>query len=264
MQVADVFARLGTRPQGLTSQEGARRLEEHGPNVLARDRPPGLARLIQHALLNPLVILFGVLAAVSFATGDARAGVMMLLMIFLSVGLTLIQESRASGAAAKLRAMISVAATVLRDEAPREIPIAQLVPGDVVHLTAGDMIPGDVRIVEAKDLFVSQGSLTGESLPVEKHAALPQQPKDEAKDQPKDETKDEAKPKNVQGPTELTNIAFLGTSVESGSASAVVVATGNDTYLGGVAASLSEQPSATAFDRGISRFTWLMLRFMFW
>ena len=194
-------------------------------------------------MLNPLVILLAVLATISFGTGDARAGVMMLLMIALGVGLTLIQEAKAGTAAAKLKAMISVAATVLRDGTSREIPIAQLVPGDVVHLAAGDMIPGDVRIVEAKDLFVSQGSLTGEGFPVEKHAVLTKPTKDAA-------------------PIDLDSVAFLGTSVESGSAVALVVATGNDTYLGGMAESLTEQPPQTAFERGISRLTWMMLRFI--
>ena len=117
---------------------------------------------------NPLVILLAVLATVSFATGDARAATMMLLMIVLSVGLKLIQEAKASSAAAKLKAMISVKATVLRDGTAQEIAVSHLVPGDVVQLAAGDMIPGDVRVVQAKDLFVIQGSLTGESFPVEK------------------------------------------------------------------------------------------------
>ncbi len=133
-------------------------------------------------------------------------------------------------------------ATALRDGASREVPVADLVPGDVVQLAAGDMIPGDVRFVQTKDLFVVQGALTGESFPVEKfvveqHAAR-------------------------TAPLELTSMAFLGTSVGSGAASAVVVATGKDTYLGGMAESLQEPPAKTAFDRGISTFTWLMIRFM--
>src|SRR5262249_49296694 len=120
--------------------------------------------------------------------------------------------------------------------------VAELVPGDVVKLAAGDMVPGDVRVVAAKDLFVTQGSLTGESFPVEKFAA--------------DAGAAE------RAPLELADVAFLGTSVESGSASAVVVATGGDTYLGRMAASITERPPPTAFDRGVSRFTWLMVRFM--
>jgi Mg2+-importing ATPase len=243
LDVAAVFARLATRAEGLTTGEAASRLAEHGANVLARDERPSLPRLLWRAAVNPLVILLAALATVSFATGDQRSGTVMTLMIVLGVGLKLVQEARAGSAAAALRAMITVHATVMRDGKSCELPVAQLVPGDVIELAAGDMIPGDVRIVHAKDLFVIQGSLTGESFPVEKHAVEPAT----------------AAPPS---PLEHTTIAFLGTSVESGSASAVVVATGRATYLGGMAAALSRQHAPTAFDRDIAAFTWLLLRFM--
>ncbi len=242
LDVAGVYAHLKTRPEGLTFDEADSRLVEYGQNILASERRPGLLILVWRAVRNPLVILLAVLAAVSFASGDARAATMMLLMIVLSVGLRLIQEAKASSAAAKLKAMISVKATVLRGGAAQEIAVSHLVPGDVVHLTAGDMIPGDVRVVQAKDLFVIQGSLTGESFPVEKFVV--------------------EKKSDTSSPLELTTIAFLGTSVSSGAATAVVVATGKDTYLGKMAESLQEQEEPTAFDRGISRFTILMLGFM--
>ena len=242
LDVAGAFALLKTRREGLTAEEAAARLAEHGPNVLAKDQRPSILNLVWHAFLNPLVLLLTVLAAVSFATKDPRAGTMMVAMIVLSVGLRLIQEAKGSRAAARLKAMISVKATVHRDGAVSEINVAELVPGDVVKLGAGDMIPGDVRVVEAKDLFVIQGSLTGESLPVEK--------------QPLEKSP-------VPAPSlELQSVAFLGTSVESGSALALVVATGKDTYIGGMAQSLAERAPETAFDRGIARFTWLMIRFI--
>jgi Mg2+-importing ATPase len=237
-----VYARLRTRPEGLTLEEASARLAEHGPNVLAKDQRPGFGVLLWHAVLNPLVILLGVLATVSLATGDARSAIMMSTMIALSVGLKLLQEAKAGSAAAKLKAMISVNASVLRGGVAQELPVAHLVPGDVIRLAAGDMVPGDVRIVQAKDLFVTQGALTGESFPVEKFVT------------------DKGTP--ATAPLERTSIAFLGTSVESGAATAVVVATGKETYLGGMAEALEGQAVQTAFDRGISRFTWLMLRFM--
>ena len=242
LDLPGVYARLQTRPAGLTLDEVTARLAEYGPNVLAKDQRVSFAKLLWHAVINPLVILLLVLASLSFATGDPRAGIMMVCMIALSVGLRLVQEAKGDRAAAKLKAMISVTATVRRNGETSEIPIAELVPGDVVQLGAGDMVPGDVRVLEAKDLFVTQGSLTGESFPVEK-SAVERAPAESA-------------------PTELTSIAFLGTSVESGSAVAVVIATGKTTYLGGMAQSLVEPVAQTAFDRGISRFTWLMLRFM--
>ncbi|HUI63010.1 MAG TPA: cation-transporting P-type ATPase, partial [Steroidobacteraceae bacterium] len=243
MDAARVYAKLDTRPEGLTGVEARERLERCGRNVLAKDQRASVVKLLWRAVLNPLVLLLAGLATISLATADLRSAVVMLSMIALSVGLKLIQESRADSAAAKLRAMISVTATVSRDGAIQEIAVAQLVPGDVVQLTAGDMVPGDVRIVKAKDLFVSQGSLTGESFPVEKSEV----PTSDA---------------DATAPIALRNVAFLGTSVASGSASAVVLATGKNTYLGSMAESLQEPQPQTAFDRGIAQFTWLMLRFM--
>jgi len=158
------------------------------------------------------------------------------------VSLRFVQETRADNAAAKLKAMIKVTATVIRDGQPREIPLQQLVPGDVVKLSAGDMIPGDVRLLSAKDLFIIQATLTGESMPVEKT--------------------DAHDPRENVSSIEHTNICFLGTSVESGSASGVIVATGAQTYFGKMASSLAGQQIETAFDRGVRKFVWLMLSFM--
>jgi Mg2+-importing ATPase len=242
MDAAALLDRLATRASGLTAEEASGRLAEHGPNVLAKDQRPGIARLVWRAAINPLVLLLTVLACISFATGDVRAGFVMALMIVLGVGLKLVQEARADSAAAKLRAMISVTATVIRDGQPLEVPVSRVVPGDIVQLAAGDMIPADVRILAAKDLFVTQGSLTGESFPVEKFEVE----------------------KNTKSmvPVELTSIAFLGTSVESGSATGVVVATGGATYLGSMAQLVTQPQAETAFDKGIAQFTWLMLRFV--
>ncbi|MFO0722735.1 MAG: magnesium-translocating P-type ATPase [Myxococcota bacterium] len=242
LDTAAIYAALGTSAEGLSSAVAAERLTEHGPNVLAKDKRPSFLRLLWRAVLNPLVILLVVLAGISLATHDPRAALMMLMMIALSVSLRLFQEMKASSAAAKLKAMISVNATVMRDGALRELPISQLVPGDLIQLAAGDMIPGDVRLISAKDLFVQQGSLTGESFPVEKFA--------------------QEKAPGSASPLELHNVAYLGTSVMSGTAAAVVAATGKDTYLGGMAEALEEPAPPTAFDRGLSRFTLLMLGFM--
>ena len=163
-------------------------------------------------------------------------------MVVLGVSLRFIQETKADNAAAKLKAMIKVTATVVRDGQAREIPLKELVPGDIVKLSAGDMIPADVRLITAKDLFIIQATLTGESMPVEKTDARDPRA-------------------NVQ-PIEHTNLCFLGTSVESGSATAVIVATGAQTYFGKMASSLAGQQVETAFDKGVKQFTWLMIRFM--
>ena len=167
-------------------------------------------------LRNPLVILLAALSSISFATGDARAGTVMACMVVLSATLRFVQEAQADAAAAKLKAMIHVTANVLRDGRAQEMPLRDLVPGDIINLRAGDMIPGDVRVLAAKDLFVSQGTLTGESYPVEKF----HDPDSKVSNSP---------PSN--SPIDLKNICFMGTSVESGTATAVVVVTGVNTYL---------------------------------
>ena len=169
--VADALDKLQTTAKGLTQEQAEQRLEQHGPNIVAQEQRHTWQHLLGHAVVNPLVILLLLLATVSFLTGDVRAAIVMLLMVVLGVVLRFVQEARADAAAAKLKAMISVTATVLRDGQPREVPLAELVPGDVVQLAAGDMIPADVRILSCKDLFVIQASLTGESLPVEKFDA---------------------------------------------------------------------------------------------
>ena len=233
---------LKTTATGLTQTVAEERARTVGLNEVAEEKAKGWPMRLLKILRNPLVILLAALSAISYATGDARAGTVMACMVLLSVALRFVQEARADAAAAKLKAMIHVTATVLRDGEAKEMPLRDLVPGDVVKLSAGDMIPGDLRVIAAKDLFVSQGSLTGESLPVEKFQ--------------------EAQTKAVSSPTELNNVCFMGTSVESGTATAVVVTTGAKTYLGSMAKSLAQEPVPTSFDQGLTRFTWLMIRFM--
>jgi Mg2+-importing ATPase len=238
-----VYERLRSRPGGLTTEEAEARLVEHGLNTVAADDRKSLALLVWHAAVNPLVLLLAVLAVISFSTGDSRAGLVMSVMIVLGVGLRLTQERRADNTAAALKAMISVTAAVYRDGQPaQELPVTHLVPGDVIKLGAGDMVPADVRILTAKDLFVMQSSLTGESFPVEKF--------------------DTDTGSAERSAIERADLAFLGTSVESGTATGAVVATGRHTYLGSMAGSIAAQPVETAFDRGVARFTWLMLRFI--
>jgi Mg2+-importing ATPase len=233
---------LRTSLNGLTQADAEERARSTGPNEIAQERKQGWIVRVLKIIRNPLVILLSSLSAISFFTGDVRAGSVMVGMVALSVGLRFWQEARADSAAEKLKAMIHVTATVVRDGAAKEIPLRDLVPGDIIRLAAGDMIPGDVRLLSSKDVFVTQGSLTGESLPVEKFHDP--------------ETKGEA------SPTELKNTCFMGTSVESGTATAVVVATGAQTYLGSMAHSITGERALTSFDQGLNRFTWLMMKFM--
>jgi Mg2+-importing ATPase len=233
---------LHTTPEGLTQAEAEQRARTSGPNEVAQERRRGWFMRLLIILRNPLVILLAALSSISFATGDARAGTVMACMVVLSATLRFVQEARADVAAAKLKAMIHVTATVFRDGKALEMPLRDLVPGDIINLHAGDMIPGDVRVLTAKDLFVSQGTLTGESYPVEKFH--------------------DSDPKASNSPIDLKNICFMGTSVESGTATAVVVVTGVNTYLGTMAGSITEEAPPTSFDRGLSRFTWLMIQLM--
>jgi Mg2+-importing ATPase len=238
----DLLRDLRTDASGLKQSEAESRMLTTGPNEIAQERPQGWAIRLFKIVRNPLVILLTALSTISFVTGDARAGTVMAGMVALSVGLRFLQEARADAAAARLKAMIHVTATVLRDGEPREVPLRDLVPGDIIKLSAGDMIPGDVRVLASKDLFVSQGSLTGESLPVEKFHDPVTNP--------------------VASPTELNNICFMGTSVQSGSATAAVVTTGVNTYFGSMASSITGERVQTSFDQGLNRFTWLMIQFM--
>ncbi|MBU6399602.1 MAG: magnesium-translocating P-type ATPase [Verrucomicrobia bacterium] len=239
---AELLRRLGTSPTGLSEEAAADRLAQFGPNEVAIEKRHGWLRRLYVSARNPLVILLTVLAIISFATDDVFGGTLMMLMVVLGMLLRFVQETRADSAAAKLKAMISVTATVVRDGQAREIPLKQLVPGDVVKLSAGDMIPGDVRLLTAKDLFIIQATLTGESMPVEKT--------------------DVRDAREGAAAIERPNLSFLGTSVESGSATAVIVATGSQTYFGRMARTLSGQQVETAFDRGVKKFTWLMIQFM--
>ena len=241
--VEELYKAHGTSEEGLSGEEAERRLEEYGANVVVREKRSGRLKLLVSAIINPLVILLAVLATVSLLTQDVETAVIIGVMVVMGIVLRFVQEYRADTAAAKLKAMIHVTATVMRDGAAKEVPLAEIVPGDIVKLAAGDMIPADVRLLASKDLFVIQSSLTGESLPVEKFDVL----------------------QNGQArtPLESQNLCFLGTSVESGSGVALVVNTGFKTYLGQMAGLITSQTQETSFDKGVKRFTWLMLRFMF-
>jgi Mg2+-importing ATPase len=235
--------KLNYSPSGLSSSEAEQRLMRYGYNEIAREQPISpFRRLVSH-LKNPLVILLSILGLVSWLTGDFRAATVILVMVILGIVLRYFQEMRADKAAQKLKAMVSTHATVIRDERQMELPLKLLVPGDLVVLSAGDMVPADIRLLTCKDLFVNQAPLTGESLPVEK---------------------------NTNGlftvadnPFEESHSCFLGTNVVSGIATALVVNTGNNTYFGSLAHSLTGERPPTSFDKGINRFTWLMIKFIF-
>jgi P-type Mg2+ transporter len=247
--VDEALTRLESRPAGLKPEEAEERLKRYGPNVLASEKRRGFVADILSRAKDPLVIQLLVICAVSFGMGDLRAGIVVACMIFISVFLGYFQERRSGDAAEKLKLMVQASAVVLRDGKQAELPISDVVPGDVVVLAAGSIVPADMRIVEAKDFFVTQAALTGESMPVEKAsvaaaatAGTPAAANESAFD--------------------LVNACFQGSTVISGSGKGVAVNTGMRTFLGRVAADLAGAKGLTDFDRGIASFVRLMVRFM--
>jgi len=241
--------RLGSRREGLSETEAEERRLREGLNEVEQERPIGAWLHLWYCYCNPFNLLLSVLAAISWLTEDAEAAVVIGSMVVISTLLRFVQEKRSNRAAERLKAMVSNTATVFRspdDEGlPRrvEVPIRELVPGDVLWLSAGDMVPADVRLLSAKDLFVGQATLTGESLPVEKFAQL--------------------RDARQGNPLERDNLCFMGTNVISGSAQAVVVGTGTRTYFGSLAERvIAAAPATTAFQTGVNKISWLLIRFM--
>ena len=237
-----IFEKLGTSIKGLSVDEVERRLEEYGYNEVAQRKKHSILFEIISKFSNPLVIVLIIIAGFSMFFGEKISAALVILMAIGSVTLSFFQEHRAGKEAEKLSEMVRPTATVYRNNKPKEIPIREIVPGDIVYLSAGDMVPADLRIISCKDLFLNQSSLTGESFPVEK-TALPVQVKS-------------------NNPSDLTNIAFMGSSVVSGTGLGVVIKTGLSTQFGEVSRKLSSIGSETSFDKGVRSFTWLMIRFM--
>ncbi len=238
----ELMQQLGTSPNGLTADQAAALLDSVGPNTVAANAGQSMLMDLLHRCRNPLVIQLLVIAGVSYLMDDLRSTIVVGGMVFLSVFLSYIQEARSTRAVEKLQKLVKTTVTVLRDGKEIDVPLEDIVPGDIVILAAGSLIPADLRILSAKDFFVTQSALTGESMPVEKNA-------------------DTAQPAGRTS-FEYTNACLMGTNVLSGSARAVVLATGGRTYFGSLAAKLGGKRELTSFDQGIKSFTWLMIRFM--
>ncbi|HYM35128.1 MAG TPA: magnesium-translocating P-type ATPase, partial [Steroidobacteraceae bacterium] len=216
----------------------------YGLNLVTREQKPTIWREFWNRAKSPLNALLLTLAIVSYLLGDMRAAIVIAIMVVLAIVTAFIQEHRSNEAAARLRAMVKTTAGVRRTGASdfTELPIETLVPGDIVRLSAGDMIPADLRLLEAKDLFINQSALTGEAMPAEKFAHACEQSYDD--------------------PFDLPNICFMGANVVSGFGIGVIARTGAQTFFGQLADEVAGQRVPTAFDRGIDRFTWLMIRFI--
>jgi Mg2+-importing ATPase len=233
---------LGVEEKGLSSSEVEARQQEYGSNDLGPKEKVGFFMEILQRCRNPLVILLLVLCGVSIGTGDIPSAVVVSAMIFLSVFLAYFQEHRSNKAVEALRNMVQTNSILIRDGKEAEVPMAEIVPGDIVVLQAGAIIPADLRLLTSKDFFVGQSSLTGESMPVEKHAVIGDT--------------------GGRGFIELQNACFQGSTVLSGTARGIVINTGARTHFGSISEKLAGARVQTNFDRGITSFTWLMIRFM--
>ena len=247
---AAAINRLKSHPEGLSAREAHARLARHGPNEVAHEAPLPAWLHLWHCYKNPFNLLLSALALLSWFGADAKATVVISIMVGLSTMIRFVQEGRSHRAAEGLKAMVGNRATVIRRDAagtdgqtagPREIALRELVPGDLVALSAGDMVPADCRLLSARDLFIAQSALTGESLPVEKFVQ---------------------RVGDSTAPLAQSNLVFMGTNVVSGTATALVCATGGASYFGHLAASVSAtDPLPNAFQAGVNSVSWLLIRF---
>ncbi|MGJ7517094.1 magnesium-translocating P-type ATPase [Pseudomonas baetica] len=242
--------RLGSHTDGLSEQEAEALRDRFGLNEVEHEQPLPWWTHLWHCYKNPFNLLLTLLAVISWLTEDMKAAIVIFSMVVLSTLLRFWQEAKSNQAADALKAMVSNTATVLRRDPENngaqrfELPIKQLVPGDLIVLSAGDMIPADCRVLSAKDLFVSQAAMTGESMPVEKFPRL--------------------QGSDTLNPMDLDNILFMGTNVVSGTAMALILTTGNSTYFGALAQRVGATDRApTSFQNGVNKVSWLLIRFMF-
>jgi len=250
---AALLARAGSQARGLTDAEAADIRARVGPNEVEHEKPLPAWLHLWHCYQNPFNLLLTALAVISWLTEDAKATVVIGSMVVLSTLMRFVQEGRSHRAAERLKALVSNTATVLRRSetgaaggasAQQELPIAQLVPGDLIILSAGDMIPADCRVLVSKDLFVSQAAMTGESLPIEKHADAAENTE------------------NTESVLDAANLLFMGTNVVSGAATALVLSTGNGTYFGTIATRVTAADrTPTAFQTGVNNVSWVLIRF---
>lgn len=247
---ANLRTALNVPENGLTEEMAEEARDRYGRNVLPTSQRTPLYKRLAAAFINPFTVVLVLLAIFSALTNVAMVDpgdeswatvIIITIMVLISGILRFVQETRSGNVAAKLSEMIHTTVCVTREGEKKEIPLEEIVVGDIVSLSAGDMLPADVRILRAKDLFLSQSSLTGESEPVEKSGAVRQ---------------------TVGSLTECGNLAFMGSTVVSGSATAVVLAVGHDTMLGAMAKALNVKPPKTTFEKGVNSVSWVLIRFM--
>lgn len=247
---------LKTCSEGLTETEVRNRLDKYGRNLIAHDKTPAWYIQLLSCFKNPFILILISLGLFAYFTDDTNGFITISTMVTISVIITFSQEFRSTRTAEKLKAMVRTTATVTRQfdrrTEQKEVDLELLVPGDIVHLSAGDMVPADIRLLSSKDLHVGESALTGEAMPVEKMDTLPRGVLKR--------NRINQKPMNA---LELNNVCYMGTNIISGSAIGVVISTGTNTYFGSMASTLIGKPPLTSFDKGVKSITFLLIRFMF-
>jgi Mg2+-importing ATPase len=238
--LATLYQRLGSSEKGLTSDEVRKRLTQYGPNETTGVKQVSAVGRILTALANPLVLILLAASAVSAVLGEPIGAVIIILIVLFSTAIDYFQTHRSQLAAERLRSQVALTATTLRNGQWVEVPRHDVVPGDVIRLSAGDLVPADARLIEARDLHANQAALTGESMPAEKEAGE----SDTSSDNPADSR----------------NAVFLGSSIESGTATALVITTGKSTSFGDIVTRLAARPPETEFDRGTRQFGLFIMR----
>ena len=234
----ELLQQLDTTPQGLTAEDAQRRLREFGPNLIKPKKRSDALTLLLAQFKSPIILILLFAAGLSLFLHDPVDALIIMTIVLISGLLGFWQERGASNAVEKLLALVQIKASVLRDGSSKEIPVEEIVPGDVIVLSAGDSIPGDCLILESKDLFVNEAALTGETYPAEKVVGV------------------------LPSETPLsqrTNALFMGTHGVSGTARAVVVRTGTETEFGKVSERLKLRPAETEFERGVRRFGYFLM-----
>lgn len=252
-----IFTLLESSNEGLTTLQVDEKLKHFGLNEVHHEKAPAWYSQLLHAFINPFIGILFIIAIVSLITDvwlpkpgeeEYKTVITVGIMIMISTLLRFFQEYRSNRAAEQLKSMVKTTAAVLRMEdlnvsTKKELDIKNLVPGDIIFLSAGDMIPADCRILKSKDLFISESMLTGEALPVEKRNLA-------------------VRNASEKSPLELDNICFMGTNVVSGSATAIIVTTGNLTYFGSLSKSIVGKRAETSFDKGVNKVSYLLIRLM--
>ena len=252
MEADKLLKQYSTTLSGYSEETAKELINKYGKNEISHEKTEPVYKRLIGAFVNPFTIVLFILATISLVTDvliavpsdkDPSTVIIICTMVLISGLLRFVQETRSNNSAEKLKAMVNTTTTVSRgDEGKKEVPLADIVPGDIIYLSAGDMIPADVRVIACKDLFVSQSSLTGESEPLEKYDHFLNQ--------------------DSRNPLELSNLAFMGSNVVSGSATCIVLATGDYTCFGSMAKTITDKQIVTSFEKGINSVSWVLIRFM--